>query len=173
MSEGVKKIIDELNNLEYIDDSLINAILYEINRHKSSSLFSKTKHKTIILKYHNKYDVEIDEEISELIELLWKNNINTNNSCQNNVPGNYIWIEFDTLSDYDIFLQVVTNKIDKEMFDKIFFNYDINHRIGSWIHKLDIQTINGEEEEYDYFSYSVRFPKSDYNFVLDKFKNLK
>lgn len=58
------------------------------------------------------------------------------------------------------------------MFDKIFFDHDMKHTFGSWIHKLDIQTINGEEE-YDYFSYSVRFTKSDYNFVLDKFKNLK
>lgn len=79
MEPIIKKIIDELNNLEYIDDSLIYAILYEINHHKSSLPFKK-KHKTITLKYHNEYNVEIDEEISELIELL----------CQNNVLENYI-----------------------------------------------------------------------------------
>jgi hypothetical protein len=49
---------------------------------------------------------EVDEELVPLILALWKLDIDTCNSCQENRPG-IAWIEFLTSMDAEAFLKIV------------------------------------------------------------------
>ena len=51
--------------------------------------------------------IEIDTYIAPLIRQIWAVGIDTLNSCEENVPRGYIWIEFATSEDLREFLAIV------------------------------------------------------------------
>jgi hypothetical protein len=65
------------------------------------------EHKSIKL-WCDEYEceIEIDIKIAPLIKEIWKAGISTVNSCENNVPENYFWIQFRSSSDLEKFLIV-------------------------------------------------------------------
>ena len=51
--------------------------------------------------------IQIDKSIAPLISALWHLGIGTLNSCEDNVPKNYVWIEFDDSSSVNAFLNII------------------------------------------------------------------
>lgn len=65
------------------------------------------------MKYDNEI-IEIDAKISDLMECIWMCDINTFNSCENNVPKNYIWIEFSHYCDLQKFQNILFGGLDND-----------------------------------------------------------
>lgn len=159
-----------MNSDNLMSISAINTVFKEFDfviLENIAAFASIRNHKTIKIK-HNNQIINIDENISELIGLIWKCDIETEMSCENNIPFDYIWICFSTFSDYKKFMRIVINKEDKAL-----SNTDILGRVMSgsrsrgyipnaWIY--DILNDNNR------FRVSARFPKIDYPFVVDRFK---
>lgn len=127
--------------------------------------------------------VHIDTQITELIQLLWKLGIRTNNSCENNIPTNYIWIEFTHSIDATIFLNIIGKYIYKSKAQKYEEN-DLYQRIkrpedeppNQWLFSCNLldyseQIINDETTMNRKFkgfeiTISIRFPQEDYSTVV-------
>ncbi|AYV77238.1 MAG: hypothetical protein Barrevirus22_4 [Barrevirus sp.] len=136
------------------------------------------KHETVQL-WSERFDehIDIDRNIAPLIYELWKANIDTNNSCENNTPEIYghkdtcIWIQFATDDDFYKFISIIFKGISR--------NSDFFARTAcqskcklKWKYSLLIWE---DEEcymmEYIDISYSIRFPGCDYAYVLQKICN--
>ena len=78
-------------------------------------------HKTILVKYFNITEYEIDEEIAELFPYLWNNKIETSLSCQDNVPKNYIWIMFDDYYSFNNFMNIVIENTSINEYERILY----------------------------------------------------
>ena len=85
-----------------------------------------------------KIPAKIDTKIVPLIESLWKLGIQTRNSCESNIScfegdeekqddpsGYYIWIQFETLSNFCHFMDLISQQIDHQILLMIDFNYDL------------------------------------------------
>jgi hypothetical protein len=146
---------------------------------------SKHSHETIPLRcpfYDDDEEYpEIDKNISELISELWKNNIETSMSCENNVPENYVWIEFPYVGDFHTIMDILFN--GKKFGDKLY-----EESKYTWIYNTYIDDINTTIEELDdgeefeensnsrifpILHFSWRFPKEHYDEILKRFKNYK
>ena len=65
-----------------------------------------TEHEQMLVKVDGQQAL-IDRGIAPLIEELWKADIDTYNSCEENQPG-IMWIQFATVRDGERFLNIVT-----------------------------------------------------------------
>jgi molybdopterin-guanine dinucleotide biosynthesis protein A len=128
------------------------------------------EHKTIELTYEGT-PVDIDKKIAPLIEEIWKAGISTANSCENNNPINYIWIEFDTSIGCENFLNICFKNIDKN--NDIFIRAMCKHEWdkNAWIYSTCVDCYNSDSDiiKNTIMGTSVRFPKQDYQFIYDKF----
>lgn len=126
------------------------------NKHSTTTIFNTITHEHI----------DIDTYIAPLIGYIWLNGISTDLSCENNVPDNYIWINFSTANDLELFLGIVFK--DREPED------DFYHRGFPGFGKPDgwyYNIVPSRNKQNDVFiSVSVRFPQKDYNIVLEKLK---
>lgn len=115
--------------------------------------------------FHPKWKeyIRIDTKIAPLIEVLWSLNIDTYNSCQDNTPRNYIWIEFRTASDCEEFLNIIR---PKKWFCGFYRKWKFN--VNVWDHNEIYDEQEGEiiQNGPIELSLSVRFPVSDYKRVL-------
>jgi len=187
-----------MNNSEIKElDILFNEIK---NYPPSKLLFFKKELNHLINKinasYENKNhatskinDIDIDKNIKKLIKLIWKCDIDTNNSCEDNVPKNYIWISFDSYNDFYKFISIITINLDPDTFDRILYSQESD--LDSWIYDINMNdsrlfkdfddSNDSEHENYMEYhnnhpyiiepSFSVRFPKKDYNFVCNQLNN--
>jgi hypothetical protein len=134
------------------------------------------------------WEADIDEEIAPLIEEIWKADIDTANSCQENKPG-IVWIEFLSADDAASFLNIVAEyeeEIDS-LYNRIRHGWDsISGRLSApfWeytIHPQDfaLQQEVDEEDCVDewhegiadfFFSVSIRFPRSDVPTLLERLR---
>ncbi|MCJ7571732.1 MAG: hypothetical protein MUO82_07630 [Candidatus Thermoplasmatota archaeon] len=148
-----------------------------VKEHKTVSLFNP----------FIKKDEEIDENIAELIECLWKLDIETSNSCENNVPLGYIWIEFLCGYDAEKFLDIVGRFIYKDKAD-VYKVDDLYQRMNrpsdespnQWLYNCDLMDCSEKvindytvmDDEFCGFALpiSVRFPIKDYPVVLKSLK---
>lgn len=140
------------------------------------------KHKQVMIK-HGDLEAKVDEKIADLILNLWKMDIITILSCQNNVPKNYVWIEFFSAEDAERFLNIVA-EYDEDM-DSIYQNIvgrwsDLKHEWIYDVHPVDF----GVTYDYDknnkfvektfdgnhafQFNIAIRFPNKHLQFVKDK-----
>lgn len=130
-------------------------------------------------------EVPIDEEIADLMIQIWKAEIDTLNSCQANPDKDWVWIEFDTAQDTQQFLMIVNENYKETDQSKSVYCRSTQ---GIWSDDLEwtfnalVFNHNSTPEEdlsdelegndvvtpYSDFHISVRFPKSDYQYVLDK-----
>jgi hypothetical protein len=81
--------------------------------------------------FNNTYDVDIDNELVELMQLMWKYNIYTNGCCQCDPQFNQACIGFSNGSSYEKFLSVVCS------YDDNFDNIEDYHKF------LNMKTIIG------------------------------
>jgi hypothetical protein len=140
------------------------------------------KHETITLRLE-KYNtnVKIDKKIAPLISELWKANIMTSNSCENNVPDEFIWIQFEDLRDYKKFLNIIFlhERCDNEILQRAIRG---NSENDCWRYDMSLDTDYETNEdgymidddcecEYIEIGVSVRFPQKDLDFVHTKIKN--
>ena len=90
--DNIKKIMYN-SKLDYFDiEDLIKNIKFMINWKKWSKIINnKHNSKLIECKITNTF-IEIDENITSLLKEIWDVDIRTLNSCENNIPENYIWI---------------------------------------------------------------------------------
>jgi hypothetical protein len=149
----------------------------EKEEHKKVSLFNP------FLEKH----LDIDKNIAELIECLWKLDIETTNSCENNVPTDYVWIEFFSGADAETFLEIIGKHIYKDKADK-YEEDDLYQRMkrpadeppNQWLYSCELGDCNESiinddlvmDDEFGGFSISisVRFPQKDYLVVLNALK---
>ena len=154
-----KKVIDECNVDEINIDLFIERFRYlittDISRHK------KGKHTTTVID-----GINIDYNISELIKLIWECGINTENSCENNVPQDYIWIQFSEYDDYLHFMQIVVYYCGDEDIVQRSHSFP-EHVPGAWIHTVHPP----EMDDPMYPNFSVRFPVADKQFVVNQLKD--
>jgi len=59
-------------------------------------------------------EADIDCGIAKLVLELWKADIDTCNSCENNVPKGWVWIEFATTCDAAHFMSIVARVYDED-----------------------------------------------------------
>ena len=139
-------------------------------------------HKQTHIKYKD-MDADVDELIAPLILELWKAEIYTTLSCQNNMRK--IWIQFMTAGDAEDFLNIVGAKYEQtlgSLYNRIIWNRIPENSRGK-LHKYWdfeafaedwslVQKDNGEEEHTEpteiSFSISIRFPKSDLTAVMER-----
>jgi hypothetical protein len=76
------------------------------------------QHKTITLQWHGQ-PLDIDEQLAQLMPLLWERDIETNRCCQERYPG-LAWIEFHSTDDVMEFLEVAQReyKVEVETWDE-------------------------------------------------------
>jgi hypothetical protein len=169
---GLNDLKQKILSLNNIQDAYISDLFDELNFVVNQRLADKLNknHKAISLIFHDGKMIEIDENIAPLIKELWTTGIKTLNSCENNVPANYIWIEFMTFDDLKQFLDVcfLHEDINKENIERGLLN--LPYEENAWIYKYFPFS---DEENIDFIEhcFSVRFPLKDYEFVLNKFIN--
>ena len=138
-----------------------------------------TEHKQVLIENPVGEFIPIDEGISELIKELWKRDIYTYNSCQENEPG-IIWIEFANSYDAKVFLDTIMLKAyeDEGYGDELYFRMYVNtFHEKDWQYDVCVidynEIIDEEKDELVHvgipdigFPISIRFPISDYHMVL-------
>ena len=151
---------------------LFQIMKYNINRIKASK--TRVRHETTRIPHFHGYTCNIDNNISTLIKYIWLYKIDTYNSCENNIPDGFIWIQFASANDADFFLNIVFNNISTYSNE---YNRGIrifkNPLLKSWIYNVNIENDNDESNVVNGLSIaiSIRFPKTDYDWICEKFKN--
>lgn len=166
----VKNILDQIYpDTDEINDEFLRVIDLHFAKEISISSEKTVKHKTVKLKHFDGYICDIDKNIADLINLIWQCHIDTYNSCENNVPAGYMWIEFSTSHDIQKFLNIVFVDVNKERGTEIFeraTNTLWPHQIlDSW--QYDI-VLNDEHDLQ--VSVSLRFPREDYDWICKRFR---
>jgi hypothetical protein len=130
---------------------------------------------------------QIDTMIAPLMKEIWKAGWRTLNSCQDNIPRGYIWIDFRHASHLEKFLNAL---FKEEMDDNEVYRrtQTLEFLPGSWKYKFHHWTLFGshyqsesewesDEDTPDFdpepilsmrTSVSLRFPQTDLAFVYDK-----
>ena len=111
---------------------------------------------------------------TKISQNFWRAGIETTNSCEDNVPQGYVWIEFASEYDLQKFLIIV---VDDEEHDSEFYNrVFVAEYPNSWRFKINYSDVTDDniDTPRDYYccidlSFSVRFPMTDYDRVLSKF----
>jgi hypothetical protein len=122
--------------------------------------------------------VKIDTEIVPLIQRLWGMRLETWNSCQDNFG--YVWIEFSTAQDAEIFLTAIAQSADDDLSykakDPAPLSPHDRHRLSdyqmpedSWL--IDAVTFADDDNEVA-ISVSIRFPRDQLDRVMSALGNL-
>jgi hypothetical protein len=134
--------------------------------------FSSTiGHETVELEYNGRM-IDIDKNIASLVSAIWRHGINTRMCCEDNFPENYIWIEFSAISDIDKFMEILfvgekfTNM--NEIY-RFYYTYRETNQSQSDLDKLSKDEYNNTSVIALKHEISVRFPQTDYEWVLKKF----
>lgn len=118
--------------------------------------------------------IDIDKEIKELIQEIWKADIKTLSSCQNDDPDQYIRITFASGTDFDKFIVAVTK--DMKQTDQIYSRIVRNATEYSWNISVDIfcnerGILDKTKNINRYVScVSVKFHKIDYDTLVGNIK---
>ena len=140
---------------------------------------SISEHETILLynPYLSEY-IEIDKEISKLINLLWKLDIVTLNSCQEIKTG-IMWIQFPFYYG-EIFVHILCSELNHQ--DPLLKRVLSDSPGNAWEYDLslrDYSAMDYSENDSTFnkkpavsFNLSVFFPNEDYPKVLKHFINL-
>jgi hypothetical protein len=167
----VDKISNAIKSLKRFNKHEFNKIMYEIMSlnapmhidHETELVYNGTLRKKI----------KIDKQIANLMEMVWANGIKTCNSCEDNVPKGYIWIEFLTSNDLQKFLDIVFEDVDSDdnLYERAFVYY--KHKKDAWQYDTGVFRDDGEEEGDDgtkeiFVTISLRFPFKDKEFIQNK-----
>lgn len=161
-----KKLFKKYPNCK-IPKSLIDKLDFKIEQDSVTKL---VPHKTVLVYDDNiKLTIAIDENIAELIKYIWMAGISTISSCEDNVPIGYVWILFQSSNDLNRFLNIVFIGTEFGGSNTYFSGDEIKK---NWIYTCSIDTFPIEEDNIKdiEISMSLRFPRSDYKWVLKRFK---
>jgi len=153
--------------------------LYNFEVIKNILKMSISKHETILLynPYLSEY-IEVDKEISKLINLLWKLDIVTLNSCQEIRTG-IMWIQFPFYYG-EVFIHILCSELNhhEPLLKRILrespdnaWEYNLSIRDHSAMDYNDKKSTFNKKPAVS-FNLSVFFPKEDYSIVLKYFSNL-
>ncbi len=180
-----EKINGIVNKLKNIDENNLDNIISTINKDIDKFIFShskKEKHKIVRIKHPDGGKRSIDKDISELITNLWKLELMTYNSCQNNYLEGYIWIEFVDYANFMCFMNMIFMNTNPNIHDRIFYAHSYMDNIWYYrINHMDYESMHDSDSastETNFLispGFSVRFPRTDYKMVLDilKIENMK
>jgi len=145
--------------------------------------YGNIPHETVSLLYHGN-QVNIDKAIAPLLTEILKARIDTYNSCENNNPKGYIWIQFASCTDFEQFMiicfyienpkrneagdQVV---IEKENIFENAFDHENPLLKEKWIITTNLDQDFYQETGKVDISTSVRFPKEHLEYIYQKFLN--
>ena len=141
-------------------------------------------HRAVLVEV-GKYSELIDELIAPLIQELWRAGIRTLMSCQG-AEDDKIWIAFNEAEQLARFLNIAAEyEVGSEtLYNRICFNKPYADLEQLWefeLFPIDAAHFDAEkrcaaekEEFYDgpsdfFFTYSVRFPRSDLATVFERF----
>lgn len=165
--EQLLKDVSDIIGDVYLHKFKCEHALHHLKYHFSDGDWLDITHATNSM-YNPIYDdhVDIDKNISELIEYIWLNGISTTLSCENNAPENYIWIEFETFFDLEMFLEIVFKDFNSgdNFYDRGFPGWGINE---GWYYEINATKNKKHKVSIDI---SVRFPRKDHNIILEKLK---
>lgn len=111
----------------------------------------------------------VDEKLVDIIDIFYKNDITTTNSCQASryVAGNPTWIQFGSITDVELLLSLIKNKCDSD-----FYNYIKDSDL--W--KIDFNVDDDDDEQciinVDTYYYSLAFPSSDLEYFRENIHKL-
>lgn len=145
------------------------------------------KHETVTLHIDGD-DVDIDAKIAPLIKNLSELGFRTLNSCEDNVPEGWVWIEFVNSYHAEKFLDIVAeysedrnslyNRIRQEWDsddDSLFWKYSVlpmDHGVDVVLENDEItETFTGKSDFV--FKFSIRFPQSDLEQVMNRLSKVK
>lgn len=128
-----------------------------------------------------KETIEVDEGIAPLLEGLWNLDIYTIMSCEDNIDDR-VWIEFESSDDVEEFLRWISNCVEghdeapTDLMERIagyHFKNDGTFDEKNWDYDVVVNDLSdiadGKDADHspsDFaVSISVRFPRSDYEFV--------
>lgn len=133
-------------------------------------------HKTKLIQ-HEDMEAEVDLKIADLILNLWKLDLTTTNSCQDNNPKDWIWIEFASTLDAEQFLNICANEYSDDvdsLYNRIRQEWDGAKDSWKYSTCIDDYNVHQEIDEEDdsiieislgkpdfMFSMSIRFPAYD------------
>lgn len=174
IKEEYIKRISKLLRERHFDEIYYRDIIHRLNRidRIDNIVFSPERHSTIrLLNPKIKEYIDIDKGISSLIESLWLNDISTVNSCENNNPNNFVWIEFYSSDDLEKFISIVFTDAneDEEIYERAFYP----SRTDRWYYDIfSLHIPDGNPPVC--VCISLQFPQKDYDFIVKKLKdNLK
>jgi len=125
-------------------------------------------HETVKLKHFSKDElVEIDVKIAPLIKELWRLKINTENSCENNVPIGFVWIQFSTSDDMKRFFDIAIK--NNKLYNKIRINFCCDNFSENWVPSISVTV----DDDKTIITYHVRFPALDLDLLTETFRNHK
>jgi hypothetical protein len=137
------------------------------------------KHPTKHVIYKDQ-EADIDVDIAVLVLNLWKLGIHTVNSCQDNVPKGFVWIEFLSTFDAEQFLDSVADYYDEpdSLYQRMKRDWGdetpMDWQYSPFLRDYGVDLVPvGDREGYTTFngshqfnfSMSVRFPREDLEFV--------
>lgn len=114
-------------------------------------------------------EIQVDKNISVLIQTLLNIDIQTMNSCEDNVPANYIWVQLKYCKD----LQKIIDKLFKDL----PLNDELYEKSYNWKYSVLIENYNERYEENDeeidlqilpVCGVSCRFSKEDYSKIDER-----
>ena len=119
-------------------------------------------------------EIEVDKKIAPLLQQLWQAKIDTLMSCENNVPDDYMWIEFACVCDFDNFITILLTrlpqKIRKHMTSGIASSRMDYRNDCDWIlmvHADTDEVLDFLDDDEVWIIPSIRFPVKHYRAVLE------
>lgn len=119
-----------------------------------------TEHKQVRVKYLDGSFIKVDVKMAPLLKELWKRNIATSLSCQENFPG-IAWISFPNSVEAEKFAGVVYNLGDETLQEQVE-EWEYKANLRDWNETLIPSGDTFEVVKTGFpcyiFSISVRFP---------------
>jgi hypothetical protein len=140
------------------------------------------KHPTKRVKYKD-LEADIDLDIADLVLNLWKLEVDTVNSCQDNAETGFVWIAFDSTYGAEEFLNYVAEyseepdsvyqRMNREWGDATLMDWKYtpslkDHGVDERVESDDTISSTFTGSHGFMFSMSVRFPRADLEFAKER-----
>jgi hypothetical protein len=136
-----------------------------------------TEHATYHIRYGDQ-EADVDRAIVWLILEIWRAGLHTVNSCEDNQPSGYVWVQFPVADDANAFIQAVIHPApsDDDLNTRALAEHDLR---GNWLYHVMPLGLNldGEPGDAPLFepalvtlAVSVRFPRGDLDEVVRRLR---
>lgn len=173
--EQITKFIRKYSVDGIVDVKILSVLKYELkidHARKKEYLYP-----TVQMRNLDGEIVEVDKNISKLIKCLWLCNIETSDSWENGLPGNYVGIEFDRFIDLARFKEILflgvnesddikIRALDRQYYDNNSWKWemdcdaDIHHHKQNRNVPLDDPFVDDEERICSQCSLDIEKPES-------------